>query len=392
MAKTSIEWTDTVWNPVTGCSKVSEGCRNCYAEANAKRFWKDRKFTDVQCHEDRLEQPLKWRKPRRVFVNSMGDLFHEDVPFEFVEKIWDVMFECPHHTFRILTKRPDRMAEFVREYAYKKHFGWEVGEKPPIRYGELISWEDFWMRQRCDWMVASCYDNPGCNHPENEDRQEVDLKEHAEATAEEECDTILDEDGTEGICHHSRCPIASDPSLADLKRLDEDLYEEYKLEPYFQLCHRSEDECYLGDITHDWMVLYGRPKGCFVENVHLGVSIEDQKTADERIPVLLQIPAAVRFVSYEPALERIDFSMALEDFHAFDPMLNRNPSPIHWLVIGHESGPSRRPGKIEHIESAVEQCRDAGVPVFVKQINFSGKIVKDINQFPKSLQVREFPK
>ena len=88
MAKTKIEWTEKSWNPVTGCTKVSAGCKNCYAEIIAKRFWKDRKFTDVQCHEDRLEQPLHWRKPSMVFVNSMSDLFHEDVPFEFIEEVY----------------------------------------------------------------------------------------------------------------------------------------------------------------------------------------------------------------------------------------------------------------------------------------------------------------
>ena len=76
MNKTKIEWADAVWNPVTGCTKVSEGCRNCYAEGIAHRFWGERKFTDVECHADRLDAPLHWKKPRRVFVNSMSDLFH----------------------------------------------------------------------------------------------------------------------------------------------------------------------------------------------------------------------------------------------------------------------------------------------------------------------------
>src|SRR5581483_6015823 len=92
VAETSIEWTRSedgtpgkVWNPVTGCSKVSQGCKNCYAERIAERFWGERAFTDVQCHPERLDQPLRWRKPCRVFVNSMSDLFHEAVPDEFIK-------------------------------------------------------------------------------------------------------------------------------------------------------------------------------------------------------------------------------------------------------------------------------------------------------------------
>src|SRR4051812_21673400 len=115
---TTIEWTDATWNPVTGCTKVSPGCAHCYAETFAKRglgrFAKSplvgiRDFTDVRCHEDALEQPLHWRKPRRIFVNSMSDLFHEDVPDAFIDRVFAVMALAPQHTFQILTKRPDRM-------------------------------------------------------------------------------------------------------------------------------------------------------------------------------------------------------------------------------------------------------------------------------------------
>ena len=107
---TKIEWTDETWNPVTGCTKVSAGCKNCYAERIAKRFWGDRKFTDVQCHPERLEIPLHWKKPRRIFVCSTSDLFHEDVPAEFIISVFEVMFACPQHTFQVLTKRPERFS------------------------------------------------------------------------------------------------------------------------------------------------------------------------------------------------------------------------------------------------------------------------------------------
>ena len=115
MAKLStIEWTDLTWNPVTGCTKLSQGCKNCYAERLAQRFWGDRKFTDVQLHHNRLDQPRSWRRGRTVFVNSMSDLFHEAVPAAFIESVFDVMRECPQHTFQILTKRADRLAELGR--------------------------------------------------------------------------------------------------------------------------------------------------------------------------------------------------------------------------------------------------------------------------------------
>lgn len=112
MAKTSIEWATDVWNPVTGCAKVSAGCKNCYAEKIAKRFWGDRKFTDVQCHPERLKDPLHWKKPRRVFVNSMSDLFHPDVPERFIDDVFRVMANTKH-TYMILTKRPDRMKRYI---------------------------------------------------------------------------------------------------------------------------------------------------------------------------------------------------------------------------------------------------------------------------------------
>ena len=107
-------WWDKSWNPISGCSKVSEACKFCWAEAMAKRFWGDRKFTDVQCHPERLEQPLHWRKPRRIFVCSMGDLFYEKVPFEFIDKVFGVMSANPWHIYQLLTKRPKRLAQYIR--------------------------------------------------------------------------------------------------------------------------------------------------------------------------------------------------------------------------------------------------------------------------------------
>jgi protein gp37 len=109
----AIQWTDATWNPTTGCTKVSPGCAHCYIERTPAFRINGRKFvngaTDLRLHADRLEQPLHWRKPRRVFVNSLSDLFHDDVPDAFIDQVFAVMALCPQHTFQVLTKRPERM-------------------------------------------------------------------------------------------------------------------------------------------------------------------------------------------------------------------------------------------------------------------------------------------
>jgi protein gp37 len=120
--KSAIEWTEATWNPVTGCSKVSPGCAHCYAETISLRFgWSPKPWTpenaaaNVALHPERLDQPLRWRRPRMIFVNSMSDLFHELVPVRFVEDVFDVMAEASWHTFQVLTKRPDRARVVLRD-------------------------------------------------------------------------------------------------------------------------------------------------------------------------------------------------------------------------------------------------------------------------------------
>lgn len=110
--RTAIEWTDTTWNPVTGCDKVSPGCDHCYAEGIARRFAGGPGFPngfDVTLRPERLGDPLKWRKPRRVFVNSMSDLFHDAIPDRFIAQVWAIMAATPQHTYQVLTKRHGRM-------------------------------------------------------------------------------------------------------------------------------------------------------------------------------------------------------------------------------------------------------------------------------------------
>ena len=116
----SIEWTESTWNPITGCTKVSPGCTHCYAERMARRLQAMGQpnyangFT-LTLHENSLEWPLRWKKPQMIFVNSMSDLFHEDVPLEFIQRVFDVMRRTPHHTFQVLTKRSGRLLELDPE-------------------------------------------------------------------------------------------------------------------------------------------------------------------------------------------------------------------------------------------------------------------------------------
>src|SRR6476661_2019209 len=121
--KSHIEWTESTWNPVTGCTKVSAGCKHCYAERMAKRLQAMgvKQYANgfsLTLQPDALDLPRRWRKPRTIFVNSMSDLFHKDVPLSFVKDVFQVMNECPQHTFQVLTKRPEIAA------AYAAHLTW----------------------------------------------------------------------------------------------------------------------------------------------------------------------------------------------------------------------------------------------------------------------------
>lgn len=125
-SKTGIEWTEVTWNPVTGCTKISAGCKNCYAERMAKRLrlMGSRRYVNefaVTLHEDLLDFPKKMRAPRQIFVNSMSDLFHEAVPLEFIQKVFATMNACPQHVFQVLTKRSTRLAELANSLVWTKN-------------------------------------------------------------------------------------------------------------------------------------------------------------------------------------------------------------------------------------------------------------------------------
>ena len=243
---TKVEWVDRPgtrpesWNPITGCNvegkrvKVSPGCDHCWAERMARRlagrfgYPEAPHHFDVIGHRDRVEQPFRWRRERTAFVCSMGDLFHERVTWMDIELIFNVMVKCRQHTFLILTKRAERMHDFV----------------------------------------STCF-----------------------------------------------------PGL---------------------------DQC----SSHIW----------------LGVSAENQQAADERIPLLLQTPAAVRFVSCEPLLGLIDLFDV--DGNIAQSMPERSLFPadlIDWVIVGGESGPGARPMHPNWARSLRDQCQAAGVPFFFKQ-------------------------
>ena len=242
---TKIEWATESWNPITGCTPVSEGCEHCYARRMAKRLrgrcgYPVEEPFRVTFHPDKLDQPMKWKKPRMIFVCSMGDLFHEDVKNGWLADIFDTMADarCEHHTFLILTKRPERWHDF------------------------MYFVEEFWAGDTAFNTNMSILDRPG-------------------------------------------------------------------------------------------------------NNIWLGVSAENQKHSDERIPVLLQIPAERRFVSIEPMLGPVDLAHWL-----FEPKWNDFSDlkkNIDWVIVGGESGPGARPMHPDWPRSIRDQCQAAGVPFFFKQ-------------------------
>jgi protein gp37 len=250
---------------------------------------RERRFTDVRTHPDRLDQPLRWKKPRRIFVNSMSDLFHEDVSDEFIDKVFAVMALAPQHEFQVLTKRPARMEGYFAKLSDRE---------------EAIGWCEHWMVEHAHAAITA-YKGPT----------------------------------------HRRLPLS---------------------------------------------------------NVWLGVSVEDQATADERIPLLLRTPAAVRFVSYEPALGPVDFTSFMPKRPGYDYLKFHG---IDWLICGGESGPHARPFDVQWARDTIAQCKAAGVPVFVKQLGanpvfdsngyvawgFRDRSGGDPSEWPEDLRVREFP-
>ncbi len=237
-----IEWTDKTWNPVTGCTPISEGCQNCYAARMAKRlagrfgYTKDDPFKPGVVHHNQMDKPYHWKKPQKIFVCSMGDLFHPMNEIKDINSVFIRMCMADWHTYMVLTKRPHEFKKFL-------------------------------------------------------------------------------------------------------------------------------------SIGTGWRGM--------LENVWFGVTAENQKRADERIPILLEITAAVRFVSVEPILETVDVVWR---------------GGIDWVIVGPETGPGRRECKIDWIERIAEDCMIQDIPLFIKAIPLNGKISKNMDEWPEHLRLREFPK
>jgi protein gp37 len=143
--RSSIEWTQATWNPVTGCSKVSPGCAHCYAETFAER-WRGipghpyEQGFELRLWPERLQQPLRWKQPRVIFVNSMSDLFHEDIPDDYIARVFEVMVEAKQHVFQVLTKRHERMAELAPELPWPEHvwMGVSIENKRWVRRADYL--------------------------------------------------------------------------------------------------------------------------------------------------------------------------------------------------------------------------------------------------------------
>lgn len=182
--KSKIDWTDATWSPVTGCTKVSAGCKNCYAEGIARRFWGERKFTDVRCHPERLDIPLKWKKPRKIFVNSMSDLFHDGVPDTFIDSVFDICRETPQHTYQVLTKRPGRMFDYFSQVPVCRNVWLGISAEnqdtydlrhhhllslyPPVRFVSIEPMLDsidlclrYHTENQFDWVIVGGESGPG---------------------------------------------------------------------------------------------------------------------------------------------------------------------------------------------------------------------------------------
>lgn len=187
MKATKIEWTEATWNPTSGCTKLSAGCKNCYAERMAKRLQAMgvEKYKDgfkLRIHPEVLEEPYTWRNPRTVFVNSMSDLFHEEMPFDFIEKVFKVMNDNPIHTFQVLTKRADILFKYANKLNWTKNIWMGV----TVENQDNISRVDF-LRQidanvkflsiepligrienlnldKIDWVIVGGESGPGARH------------------------------------------------------------------------------------------------------------------------------------------------------------------------------------------------------------------------------------
>jgi len=341
---------------IGGCTHVSPGCRNCWSEAMAERFgnqpWP---FNgNIITHLERIKQ-FNAKKPQAWSI--WNDIFHEDVPFDFIDQVWDVMWANPQHIFMVLTKRPERMLEYIRERAYRREFGWTERSSHFIKLGGYRHYDDILMRDECGYVDADYEAHP-------------DVEIVCQITGEE--------------CDYRECPVASQADTReDLEAIG--VADEYKY----------DDEGFAEDCQ--WMKYYSRPARAGAGNVWLGCTMENQDTYEERVRYMRTIrnfigPHAILYASIEPILSPIAFRTKYWPENTGEP----NWSPLNtksyrdgsgeldvpvlnWIIVGQETGCSRpRPAKTGWFHEIIKDCQTAGVPVFVKKAPAGVPIIREL--------------
>lgn len=425
----TIEWTDATWNVVTGCTKVSPGCDNCYAETFAER-WRGtpghhfENGFDLTLRPERMDLPLKWRKPKRIFVNSMSDLFHKDVPDEFVARVWQVMGATPQHTYQILTKRHARMKAWTNR--------WYSGEIPePYDVRSIPGYEGYAVTTHGEVLGKRSDTRGGMKQEAGEQGHlRVMLYRDGQRPGKRELvhrlvltAFVRPPHAGEQACHRNGDP--SDNRLSNLywgrqednwrdrlahgngrsyhKLSESQVTEIRQRHDGGQSAYSMAKDYGVSDtqirnivLNRQWATAHlvkvpnPAPARVVLDNCWLGVSVEDQKRADLRIPALLDTPAAVRWLSAEPLLGPIDLHGPL-DRHGHRPRLTywldgrpgwgeeettptglimQSPTVgprIDWVVVGGESGPGARPMHPAWARSIRDQCVEAGVAFHFKQ-------------------------
>ena len=378
---TSIEWTDATWSPVTGCTRVSAGCDHCYSARMTHRLEMmghekyrgltvvnpkgDRHFNGVvKTHEAVLAEPLKWKKPRRIFVNSMSDTFHREVPFEFIDRIFAVAALCPQHTFQILTKRPERTAEYLKS------------RSPSI------------FQAAGDWPVMAVARKIAKGHGSNLVNEAAVI---AWPLPNLWLGTSVEDQARadERIPHLLRCPaavhfISAEPLLgpvdfsrwiAGAGRRPQDCL------PTFQRGRQQTREFRVGDVSR---AANSRPT-CAESGAD---EPERREECDEQAECRSGSRDQAQAVSGGETCEHCGGLRSDRQ----DSIKNRHRPPLDQIIVGGESGPGARPMHPNWARSIRNQCQSAGVPFFYKQGSQANwQNFKEFSSFPKDLQVREFP-
>lgn len=472
--KTGIEWTDATWNPVAGCAIVSPGCTNCYAmkmaarieamqpnshyagltkKVNGNAVWTGRFAT---APDSIISQPLRWKRPRRIFVNSMSDLFGEGVTDETIDKVFAIMALSPQHIFQVLTKRPERMREYIGGPETVFRVAKEVDALATLKEQEP---EDVRPITGFPGYFASSHGFIYSEKRGPRRRMKPDIGEQGHMRVQLHRDGQDDQRGERLLVHRLILETFTGPAPADDAQgrhrdgnprhnaitnlswgdqsdnwLDSKRHGSHRR--YSKMSQAKADEIrrrhacgetgealarefnisatQIRNIASgaQWAV---RPSINWpLHGVWLGVSVEDQKRADERIPHLLSTPATVRFVSAEPLLGPISFCKVdrhkdggsmiqtdaltgitrWKDWEGCGHPLKGGdtPSKLDWVIVGGESGPCARPMNPQWARSIRDQCKDAGTAFFMKQMSGVGdKAIKDIAKFAHDLQIRQFP-